>query len=103
MHSSVGRANRLDEFLVTVPARTALVFKLCEVIEGGPVVAVSTVDIKALLNKKGVGVVDGLEVIRDFYSCFFVVLKQFPKKDMTGERHLCCSILGCLGSQSACW
>lgn len=74
MHSSVGRANRLDEFLVTVPARTALVFKPHEVVEGGTVVAVSRADIKALLNKKGVGVVDGLEVIRDLYSCFFFLL-----------------------------
>lgn len=48
MHSFVGSANRLDEFLVTVPARTALVFKLCEVVDGGTVVAVSRVDIKAV-------------------------------------------------------
>lgn len=59
VHSSVGRANRLDEFLVTAPAMTALVFKLCDVVDGGTVVAVSRVGIKTLLNKKGVGVVDG--------------------------------------------
>lgn len=74
MHSSEGRANQLDEFLVTVPARTALVFKVCEVVDGGTVVVVSRVDIKAVLNKKRVGVVDGLEVIRDLYSCFFLLL-----------------------------
>lgn len=69
MHFSAGRANRLDEFLVTVPARSAPVFKLCEVVDGGTVVAASGVDIKALLNEKGAGAVDGLEVIRDLYSC----------------------------------
>lgn len=102
MHSSVGRANRLDEFLVTVPAKIALVFRLCEVVDSGTVVAVSRVDIKALLNKKGVGVVDGLEVIRDLYSCFCCP-KAVSKKGHDWERHLCYSILGCLGSQSACW
>lgn len=64
----------MDEFLVTAPAMTALVFKLCEVVDSGTVVAVSRVDIKTLLNKKGVGVVDGLEVIRDLHSCFFLLL-----------------------------
>lgn len=40
------------------------------------------------------GAADGLEVVRDLYSCFVffvvvVVLKQFPKKDMTEGRDVC--------------